>query len=149
MRLLIEGQPQNITLKEVEYATNFFCRKLISAQLLRHLTVIITFKKLRGLKGLAEAIDCDIKPREFHIQIRQTMSRQNILKTLAHELVHVKQYARKELGVVLIGSRLRWHDQMIDSAATNYWEYPWEIEAYGREVGLYEMYHHHLAQNNS
>jgi len=58
-----------------------------------------------------------------------------ILKTLAHEIVHVKQYVMGEL---------RWRDagllyKGINHGAMNlmdYFELPYEIEAYGREKGL-------------
>ncbi len=58
-----------------------------------------------------------------------------ILKTLAHELVHVKQYVMGEL---------RWRDAGLLYKGINhdpenleeYFELPYEIEAYGREKGL-------------
>ena len=58
-----------------------------------------------------------------------------ILKTLAHELVHVKQYALGEL---------KWRDAGLLYKGVNhnpenlmeYFETPYEIEAYGREKGL-------------
>ncbi len=58
-----------------------------------------------------------------------------ILKTLAHELVHVKQYVMGELkwrdaGLLYKGVN---HDVM---NLMEYFELPYEIEAYGREKGL-------------
>ena len=58
-----------------------------------------------------------------------------ILKTLAHEIVHVKQYALGEL---------KWRDAGLLYKGVNhearslmeYFELPYEIEAYGREKGL-------------
>ncbi len=58
-----------------------------------------------------------------------------ILKTLAHEIVHVKQYVLGEL---------RWRDAGLLYKGVNheamslmeYFELPYEIEAYGREKGL-------------
>ena len=58
-----------------------------------------------------------------------------ILKTLAHEIVHVKQYVMGEL---------RWRDAGLLYKGINhdpenlmeYFELPYEIEAYGREKGL-------------
>ena len=59
----------------------------------------------------------------------------SILKTLAHELVHVKQYVLGELkwrdaGLLYKGIN---HDAM---NMMEYFELPYEIEAYGREKGL-------------
>ena len=59
-----------------------------------------------------------------------------ILKTLGHELVHVKQYVRKELTTDRYGA-LR--DNGVYYSVNNLLEYfdlPYEIEAYGREKGL-------------
>ena len=58
-----------------------------------------------------------------------------ILKTLAHEIVHVKQYALGEL---------KWRDAGLLYKGVNHeamslmesFELPYEIEAYGREKGL-------------
>ena len=58
-----------------------------------------------------------------------------ILKTLAHEIVHVKQYVLGEL---------RWRDAGLLYKGVNhdpenlmeYFDLPYEVEAYGREKGL-------------
>ena len=58
-----------------------------------------------------------------------------ILKTLAHELVHVKQYVLGELKSRDVGLLYKG----INHEAMNlmeYFELPYEIEAYGREKGL-------------
>jgi len=58
-----------------------------------------------------------------------------ILKTLAHELVHVKQYVLGELSYRTHG--MIW--KKVTYAPDNIFEYfetPFEIEAYGREKGL-------------
>jgi hypothetical protein len=46
-----------------------------------------------------------------------------MLTTLAHELVHVKQYVKKEMPK--------------DITEGDYWDRPHEIEAHGRETGLF------------
>ena len=59
-----------------------------------------------------------------------------ILKTLGHELVHVKQYIRRELTMDRYGA-LRYNG--VHYSVNNLLEYfdlPYEIEAYGREKGL-------------
>lgn len=47
----------------------------------------------------------------------------NWLSTLAHEMVHVKQFARGELNESLT----RWKNKNHEN--TNYWNQPWEKEA--------------------
>jgi len=47
----------------------------------------------------------------------------NWLSTLAHEMVHLKQYLRKEIN----WSLSQWKGK--DYSNTEYWNQPWEIEA--------------------
>ena len=58
-----------------------------------------------------------------------------VLKTLAHELVHVKQYVMGELSMRREGLCYRGVHHVVDTL-TEYFELPYEIEAYGREKGL-------------
>ena len=58
-----------------------------------------------------------------------------VLKTLAHELVHVKQYVMGELSMRRAGLCYRGVHHVVDTL-TEYFELPYEIEAYGREKGL-------------
>ena len=59
-----------------------------------------------------------------------------ILKTLGHELVHVKQYVRKELTTDRYGA-LRYNGVHYNPQnLLEYFDLPYEIEAYGREKGL-------------
>lgn len=54
------------------------------------------------------------------------------LMTLAHECVHLKQYAMGEIDE----NMNTWKGTRVPKS-TDYWDSPWEIEAYGREKGLY------------
>ncbi len=58
-----------------------------------------------------------------------------VLKTLAHELVHVKQYVMGELKYTTHGMVYKRTTYSPDNIF-DYFETPYEIEAYGREVGL-------------
>jgi hypothetical protein len=55
-------------------------------------------------------------------------------------MVHVKQYAKGELKDYLRVNKCKWKGKIIDSDAVDYWDHPWEIEAHGREKGLYVKY---------
>ena len=89
------------------------------------------------------------KPREFKIIIdpyraevdkfgrtlTDTEWAHSILKLLAHELVHVKQYVMGELKPANNGfvyKKTMYSPESLDE----YFEQPFEIEAYGRERGL-------------
>jgi hypothetical protein len=76
------------------------------------------------------------KAREFLIELHPYITGKEILKTLAHEFVHVKQYVYEELNE----EQTQWQGQPFDSDAVDYYELPWEIEAYGREAGLWNNF---------
>lgn len=76
------------------------------------------------------------RPRVFELEIHSKLRLRRMLETVCHEMVHVKQYARGELYQ---GSRIakhRWQGKWV-SNNLNYWDHPWEIEAHGRESGLF------------
>jgi len=78
---------------------------------------------------------------EFLIQIRREYSRRKTLSVLAHELVHVKQHLLGELKNSPDGIKYTvWQGKRYDDTKINYYDYPWEIEAYGREGGLLRRY---------
>ena len=74
--------------------------------------------------------------RTFELEIDKTQSLRGLLETVAHEMVHVKQYARRELHP----SKEVWMGKTYNPKKTSYWDLPWEIEAHGREVGLFVRY---------
>jgi len=62
-----------------------------------------------------------------------------ILKTLAHEMVHVKQYVMNELTFKRKG--MYWKNSLIGSMTPDeYYCSPHEVEAYGKELWLYLGY---------
>ena len=67
------------------------------------------------------------------IEINSKLSGVNILQTLAHEIVHVKQYIRGETDECLS----HWKGIKVDTDRIEYFSYPWEIEANGVETGLF------------
>ena len=81
--------------------------------------------------------DADLaRPREFDIDINSTKKLRTLLETVAHELVHVKQFARGELYQSTVTMKHRWCGRWYQRTP-NYWNQPWEWEASGREKGLF------------
>ena len=70
--------------------------------------------------------------REFELEVDKNLSLRKLLTTVAHEMVHVKQYARRELE-----SDYVWQGRTYSPKKCDYWDQPWEIEAHGRETGLF------------
>ena len=76
------------------------------------------------------------RPRAFEIEVHSKLTLRRLLETVAHEMVHVKQYARGELYQGSRVNKHRWQGVWLDKDP-DYWDQPWEIEAHGRECGLF------------
>jgi len=122
----------------VQRASQFYAEQLFPKQLLRHIVVSIKFNKHLDAFGYSSIEKRNTKgaAREFLIELHPYISGKEILKTLAHEFVHVKQYVYEELNE----EQTQWQGKPFDSDAVDYFELPWEIEAYGREAGLWNNF---------
>ena len=82
--------------------------------------------------------DTCTRPREFTVRVDSSLDKQELLETVAHEMVHVKQYARGELKDFTRTIKLcKWKGEKMEWEKINYYDLPWEIEAHGRERGLF------------
>ena len=79
---------------------------------------------------------CDVRPREFDVDINKHTRLRRLLETVAHEMVHVKQFARGELYQSSMTAKHRWQGKW-QRGEKHYYDLPWEIEAHGREIGLF------------
>ena len=148
MELTFTGKPVRVSLAEYEYATHWIMARLVSRKLKKNLSIEISLRKIKGLNGQTEDTDGNKRPRDFIVTINPYLSRKSQLSTLAHELVHVKQFALGELKSEVHGTLQKWKDEYIDHADTDYYDLPWEVEAWGKEHGLYVRYLRHLQEEN-
>jgi len=140
MIVKIKGKNEKISRKELLIATKYFAGSLMSERLCKNLTINLTCDINHYCHGSSVWVDSNHKPREFDITINSQKGKRTQLITLAHEMVHVKQNAIGELKSMLIRREERWQGRYIKVDEMHYFEKPWEIEAYGRELGLYQMY---------
>lgn len=138
MIVTVQGCKDQAFESELIKASQFYGRFLLSKQMLPHIAVNIVMKSaIKDLGNCTVAFYNDwYKPREFEVQLRKRRSLKSTLQTLAHEFVHVKQFARGELNC----GHTKWLGDRIDSDSIDYNDLPWEIEATSLEVILYEMY---------
>lgn len=118
----------------------FCAAKLMTKRLAETLTVTIHFVQDMGdYEGDCGYEDDDsARPKEFTIRIgneHKKLSKQ--LRTICHEMVHVKQYAKGEMKYLWRPARYTKYNGEIYPDEMDYWDTPWEIEAFGRESGLY------------
>ena len=76
--------------------------------------------------------------REFEIEVSKDLSLKDFVTALCHEMVHAKQYARNEMNDGIVKGRAKWKSQFIKED-TNYWDLPWEKEAYRMEDKLAQL----------
>lgn len=148
-QIKIYGTPKKMRNREIKEAATFFCDHLLQ-RLSKNVKVTIKLKpdlyKKTKCFGFATWSDIDVKNhnhREFEIEIEANLGRVYLLRTLAHELVHVKQYARKELVDMCSGNYQMWNKVMYNEMLVDYKNLPWEKEASEREKDLYRMWVEH------
>jgi hypothetical protein len=127
---------------EVIKAASFFASKLMTKRLADTLTLYINFDDDLGYAGLATWLDEPVRGKEFSIRLDPT-HREPEFVSLAHEMVHVKQYARGELRDLLsIEDQIVWQGSRhkCSNDDDNYNSQPWEVEAYAKEWILFDEF---------
>lgn len=139
MQLSIVGCPDKQRFRPyVKKAALFYAHELMAPKMLENIYLRIKFNSKIEAYGYAQILEYNNsnKPREFEIELHSGIGAAEILKTLAHEMTHIKQYVHGETNETLT----RWKGMRVDSDNIDYWVQPWEIEAHGLEVGLFTKF---------
>lgn len=99
---------------------------------MRTLEIHVALKDLKG-QAYGYCTEGD-NNREFDLEIDKNLSLFDFVATLCHEMVHVKQYARRELRCDKMGNTLWKRSGTFNTVA--YEDAPWEKEAFKLEKGL-------------
>lgn len=147
-KIKIIGSAKKVKTRSVCSAAEFFCDYLLK-RLSRNVYVEIKLKKnlYKNTKcfGFATWLDEESRNhREFEIELDAGLGPVFLFRTLAHELVHVRQYARKQLIDVQYGNYQKWNGVMFNEHMVDYKKLPWEIEASNLEKELYNLWKEHL-----
>ena len=146
MQLYIEGyRSHNKELsRALSSAAVWYGAVLLGTRMVKNISLDI--KLTKGLKqkeqayGYCHIIDHNLsRPREFCIELDASMKYgfDQILIWLAHEMVHLKQFVRKELWDYETG-QVQWKSRTF--SRTKYDDQPWEKEAYRLEEKLYNEF---------
>ena len=115
----------------IRRATSFYLKRLNQES--SNITICIVQMPSLGADGTCEKIS----KKEFVIELNDDLDLETSLITLAHEVVHIKQYVTKQLrtwylktGIIDIweGKRFR---------SVHYFQQPWEAEAMLLEEQLF------------
>ena len=91
-----------------------------------------TIKEYKILQDLHADGDCyDADDRSYIIRVNKELSEQDLLTTIFHEFVHIKQHIKKEFGGDIFA---------ISNDKVAYEDRPYEIEAFRLEKKLLEEY---------
>lgn len=152
MKVYIRGANGKVSKNKLRYAAQYFAHLLMGKRLSKAVTITIVNKKgINGFLGTVVPTDDNMNlPRNFEIELDASAGVRRQLMTLAHEMVHVKQFARLEMRDLVSRPATRWKDEYYEEGSISYWDEPWEIEAFGRELGLYSrlMVHSRIEKVN-
>lgn len=95
-----------------------------------------------GLFGACTVLDQNSRPREFLIEMNNTLDDMAYLSTLFHELIHVKQRVLGQFKTKY--EKDYWFGKLIDPD-TEYRDLPWEVEAHQMEGSIMDLYLSDLA----
>jgi hypothetical protein len=137
IRIRIYGFKDDPALKAiVKKSIDFALKELLPSK--RKLELIVKRKanllEEHSAYGLCYSTD---DPHYYYIDLYKDLDNAELLRTLFHELTHVKQYAKKEL--VYKAKYSLWKGQRFADIA-NEWNRPWEREARKYEKILYNKF---------
>lgn len=134
--------------KELVEAAKFYADFLLHPRTVANIVLDIERDKNSDVMGEAMVDECGRNPRWFTINLRGAKDDDELTRTLAHEMVHIKQYAKNELGqdrTLTVGRggktkmATKWKGEWWspNKKQDPYFDAPWEVEAYGMEVGMF------------
>ena len=141
-------------MKLLKMAARFTLDRHVSKYKQRNLTITVSLEDSSpsGWDGECVYVGNINNKRVFDITIRPLslinkkakkpiVRLKSVIEVLMHELIHVKQYANNELFDYKNGdTRYDGKVYPLNEEYEEYWNSPWEIEAYGRVVGTFEMF---------
>jgi len=139
--LRIYGCKLDPSLKDdIRKASIFFINALIPKKRILHIVIKRRKNLIQNSGTYGECWQLD-EPHCFEILLDADLSRKDCLTTLAHEIVHVKQFCKKELQ---FGNKIdTWCGKKYYHGAA-YESLPWEKEATRLETKLYDAYQRHI-----
>ena len=129
-------------------ATKFVSKELMSFKKLSTLKIKINVRKTTLSARTSGQVTQDSKffaQKEFLIELNSNQSESEMVATLAHELVHVKQNVNKDLIYKFDKEAnkllVNWKGKELgEPSQIPYRERPWEIEAFSKEQVLADMF---------
>jgi hypothetical protein len=130
-----------IIIEHLKDLATFILKKFFTEKTIKNLDITVVFKKdlfkEDGIYGSCIWEDVHYKPRKFTIEIDPEQKLHVLLNCFAHEMVHIKQWAKGEYYQSLRNAKVYFFNKKaVDTNKVTYWDQPWEIEANGRAFGI-------------
>lgn len=158
MQITFANRVRSDLKKKIRAATEFYAGLLMGPTVAKQLNIEFKLASNYQSQGTCLCDDEDEKKPRFFTILLKRQEEDDMISTLAHEMVHVKQYAMGELrgaefangaGIHRDDDTL-WHGQVWRPKRREdpYYDSPWEIEAFGREVGLFDRFNKQWERRN-
>jgi hypothetical protein len=140
----IVGYSPEVSRKETRYLLEFYGKILLGVRLAKNVYIEFRYKRFTdGSFGESYAIDDRYGlPREFAINVDPDYDREIQMRSIAHEMEHVRQYARGELKHTW-WNHFNWMGMPYRLTLENYPFTPWEKQASRSEGYLLRFYDKH------
>lgn len=86
--------------------------------------------KNEALNGVAMKLTDNL----YGIDLDSSLRMEKLIEVIAHEMVHIKQFVMGNLKYE--GRSFYWHGKKVIRSKINYYDHPWEIEAWSKEKVL-------------
>jgi len=116
----------------IDACINFYARELKIDK--KNFTLAIF-----STKGLANDIGANgmayrIEDKIYSMHLDSRISMENLIQVIAHEMVHIKQFVRGQISFK--GRSMYWLGNKVIKSKINYYDHPWEIDAWSKEKVL-------------
>jgi hypothetical protein len=147
LRIKIQGKHKQVHAKVMRSALQWYARDLmpqLTTDVAIELNIVENLVRDERMDAAVTWLEDPVKPRKFVMELDAGLNLERTLEMLAHEMVHVKQFATGELVDNPSGKTVKWQGKRVSVRDDDgYWTLPWEIEAYGRQPGLYARFCRH------
>lgn len=132
--------------RQIRHAANWMLFDQLGKRLAPKIEVMIYLasglEEREGIVGDCGIGGCEtVRPKEYEIRLELNQDTPDFYRTLAHEIVHLRQWAKDQMyeyenerhAVRFKGKKYNMEDMDDD-------DYPWEVEAYSIQEDIYSRY---------
>ena len=146
MNVTVSGNKSKRQAKTLARAAEYYASLLMSRRTIETVQLEISLKRKLddNVEGYCYFVESSTGYKKFNIELLKGYPIDDLLLNLAHEVVHLKQFAVGELKhTAHLKNTYKWQSKFYDEDKIHYYDLPWEIEAHGRERGLYYRFVEH------